>query len=96
MGCGLRSQTYDADLADNTDLWRGILTGENPRFRRGRRLRKLIPAAERCKNCHAPFSGIGGLAMRVTGRGRYDRVGRNLNSPSSSSTFAARPRSPAV
>lgn len=67
------SRTYDPDLADNTDLWRSILTGENPRFRRGRRVRKLIPAAERCKNCHAPFSGIGGLAMRITGRGRYDR-----------------------
>jgi len=60
-------------VADNTDLWRSVLTGEAPRFRRGRRLRKLIPAAERCKNCHAPFSGIGGLAMRVTGRSRYDR-----------------------
>jgi adenylate cyclase len=64
---------YHPDLADNTDLWRSILSGEDPRFRRGRRLRKLIPAAERCKNCHAPFSGVFGLAMRVTGRGRYDR-----------------------
>jgi adenylate cyclase len=60
-------------VTDNTDLWRSALTGDAPRFRRGRRVRKLLPAAERCKNCHAPFSGIGGLAMRATGRGRYDR-----------------------
>jgi adenylate cyclase len=60
-------------VADNTDLWRSVLSGEAPTFRRGRRLRKLIPAAERCKNCNAPFSGIGGLAMRLAGRGRYDR-----------------------
>lgn len=54
-------------------LWRAGLMGTNPKIRRGRRLRGLLPARDRCKNCNAPFTGIAALAMRVLGRGQYDR-----------------------
>jgi len=55
------------------EMWRQVITGEDPRFRRGRRWRRLIPSSRRCKNCHAPFTGIGALLMRLTGRGQYNR-----------------------
>ncbi len=55
------------------EMWRRIITGEDPRFRKGRRWRRLIPAEVRCKNCHAPFEGVGGWLMRRMGRGRYNK-----------------------
>ena len=55
------------------EKWRSILTGEDPRFRRGRAVMAAVPARERCKNCNAPFTGVAGAAMRMIGRGPYDR-----------------------
>ncbi len=57
----------------NEELWRAVISGENPVWRKGRRLRRMIPSAHRCKNCNAPFDGIGALFMRLTGRGTYNR-----------------------
>ena len=54
-------------------MWRAIITGENPIWRKGWHLRRMIPATHRCKNCNAPFDGIGALVMRLMGRGRYER-----------------------
>ncbi len=54
-------------------LWRAILTGESPLWRRGWRFRRLLPGRHRCKNCNAPFDGPAALLMRWTGRGRYNR-----------------------
>ena len=59
--------------SEREEMWRRILTGEDPRFRQGRRWRRMIPSRERCKNCHSPFAGVGGWLMRRLGRGRYDR-----------------------
>ncbi len=55
------------------EMWRAIITGENPIWRNGWRLRRMIPATHRCKNCNAPFDGIGSMVMRLIGRGRYNR-----------------------
>lgn len=54
-------------------VWRSVLTGENPILRKGWRFRRLFPAADRCKNCSAPFTGPGAFLMRRLGRSRYDR-----------------------
>ena len=54
-------------------LWRAVLTGEHPAWRKGWRFRRLLPARERCKNCNAPFTGLAGVVMRLTGRGQYNR-----------------------
>ena len=53
--------------------WHYALTGEDPGWRKGRRFRLLLPGRRRCKNCSAPFDGVGGRVMRLLGRGQYDR-----------------------
>jgi hypothetical protein len=55
------------------ERWRGILTGQIPFFRPYRRLLGLIPSGRRCKNCHAPFEGAGGLFMRLLAHGPYKK-----------------------
>jgi adenylate cyclase len=53
--------------------WRSILQGEHPGLRRGRRFFGLLPKSPRCKVCHAPFAGVGGVAMRLIGRGPFEK-----------------------
>lgn len=54
------------------EMWRATLTADRD-WRRDRQLFRLIPASQRCKNCHAPSKGIGVLFMRLIGRGPYKR-----------------------
>jgi len=56
----------------NTAIYH-LLTGEDPGLRKGRRLRGVFPARDRCKNCQAPFDGPASWWMKLRGRGRYDR-----------------------
>ena len=44
--------------------WRALLTGSHKEMLRLRRAFRRVPAAPRCKLCHAPFNGIGGLVLR--------------------------------
>ncbi len=55
------------------ERWRAILTGEDPRFRRGRAFMGSLPARSRCRNCQAPLSGVGAPLMRMIGRGVYGK-----------------------
>lgn len=55
------------------------LTGEDPLLRKGRRFREMLPGHDRCKNCRAPFDGPASWAMRLRGRGRYNRNPRFCN-----------------
>src|SRR5258706_2732311 len=52
-------------------IWRAILLGTEPRFRRTRKIMKHLPSPPRCKLCATPFEG--GLAplMRAIGRRRW-------------------------
>ncbi len=52
-------------------IWRAILLGTEPRFRRTRKLLKHFPSAPRCKLCAAPFAGPFGPVMRAIGRPRW-------------------------
>ncbi|HUF53218.1 MAG TPA: hypothetical protein VMR52_05520 [Dehalococcoidia bacterium] len=61
------------------EVWRGILSGQNPIFRRQQRLFKIIPSSRRCKNCSAPFTGIGSLPMRLIGKWPYNKNPRFCN-----------------
>jgi adenylate cyclase len=46
--------------------WRTYLTkGESEGERRRRALFKVLPGDPRCKNCYAPFHGIGGNLVRI-------------------------------
>jgi adenylate cyclase len=56
-------------------LWRELLTGEDPRLRRGRQMFKLLSltARERCRLCNAGFDGFSAPLMRAMGRGPWLR-----------------------
>ncbi len=57
-------------LAENQELWRTIFADGHPKLKSYQRLHKLLPSPPRCKMCFAPFAGIGGLLMRLQGKGR--------------------------
>ncbi len=57
----------------NEEIWRAIVTGQDPRWRKGWHLRRMIPSKTRCKNCNAPFEGIGAWWMQRRGRGQYHK-----------------------
>jgi adenylate cyclase len=62
------------DIDSMTDeQWHAILHGDHPALRRGRRFFGLLPANPRCKVCNAPFSGVGGVAMKLIGRGPFEK-----------------------
>jgi adenylate cyclase len=53
--------------SENAPLWRSILTEKDSPVRKRRRLLRVLPSSPRCKLCNLPFSGVGGLAMRLAG-----------------------------
>jgi adenylate cyclase len=52
------------------DVWERILTGNDPRLQRIRRILGALPSPPRCKLCNAPFRGPGGVIMPAVGRGQ--------------------------
>ena len=59
--------------------WGAMLSGQIAFYRRYRKLLGLIPSRHRCKNCHAPFEGLGGLVMRLFAHGPYNKNPRFCN-----------------
>jgi adenylate cyclase len=55
------------------EIWRGILMGTHPRFRKSRSLYKHFPGEPRCKMCAVPFEGPFAPIMRLRGRGRWSK-----------------------
>lgn len=55
------------------EAWRSILEGDHPILRRGRHVFGLLPSNPRCAVCNAPFAGLGGIAMRMIGRGPFEK-----------------------
>ena len=48
------------------EMWRSYLTtGEFDKERRLRHFFKLLPGAPRCKNCYAPFQGVGSPMVKI-------------------------------
>ena len=48
------------------DMWRAYLTtGDFEKERRQRQFFRLLPGNPRCKNCYAPFQGIGSVVVRL-------------------------------
>jgi adenylate cyclase len=56
-----------ADAA-REEFWREYLTRGDSLIHFGRRVFTHLPSEPRCRLCTAPFSGIGGSAMRLIGR----------------------------
>ncbi len=52
------------DERSSEEQWREILTGSAPEIQRLRRVFRAVPAAPRCKLCHAPYRGAGGFVLR--------------------------------
>lgn len=55
------------------EIWRGVLTGQNPALQKARRLWKYVPSDPRCKMCSSPFGGVGGLLAKVMRHGPMPR-----------------------
>ena len=50
------------------DYWRDFLSHPDTLMRHGRRFLSRLPADPRCRLCAGPFTGAGGLAMRLIGK----------------------------
>jgi adenylate cyclase len=55
------------------EMWRNILGGYDPGYRRLRGFFGRIPSSPRCKQCNSPFGGIGGPIMRVFGKVPWEK-----------------------
>ena len=51
-------------------VWKALLDGQFS-WAKDRKRYSLFPAKHRCKNCNAPFDGIGAWFARLTGRGQF-------------------------
>jgi adenylate cyclase len=56
----------------NDEMWRRLLSGNDPDLVRMQRLFGRIPSAPRCKLCHAPFGRPGSLVLKPFGWGRWE------------------------
>jgi adenylate cyclase len=63
----------DEPSVQNQELWRMIFAEGHPKLKSYQRLHKLLPSPPRCKMCFAPFAGIGGMIMRLRGKGKNKR-----------------------
>ena len=61
------------------EIWRGILMGTDPEFRKARAFYKHLPKDPRCKMCGVPFAGPMGTIMRMRGRGRWSKNPKYCN-----------------
>jgi adenylate cyclase len=58
---------------ENQELWRTIFAEGHPKLKSYQRLHGWLPSPPRCKMCYAPFRGIGGVLMRMRGKGPANR-----------------------
>lgn len=58
------------------DFWRDFLSHPDTLMRRGRHILRRLPADPRCRLCAGPFTGAGGVAMRLIGK-RQSQVNPN-------------------
>ena len=57
------------------EIWSAFLTGPmlGKVIRNRRRLLRMLPADQRCKNCNAPFDHAAAWLMPLIGHGRYKK-----------------------
>src|SRR5574341_816627 len=67
------SEQKHKTLSLNEAQWHAFLQGEAPTQIWARHLVGLIPASPRCKVCNAPFTGIGGVLMRLIGKRQFSK-----------------------
>ncbi len=59
-------------------VWHALLNGQF-NWGKDRQRYGLFPARQRCKNCNAPFDGIGAWYARLTGRAQFTHNPRFCN-----------------
>ena len=63
-----QTEPGSASTSETEAIWRGILLGTDPRYRRNYRFMRRLPGAPRCYFCSAPFGGAGSTIARLMGR----------------------------
>ena len=63
----------EQDERSATEIWRSVLTGEDPTLPALRRRFRRIPSDPRCKMCAAPFRGPGRLITRLIMHGQSSK-----------------------
>ncbi len=58
-----------SEPSNKGNMWNELLGREDSSFHRQSRVLKTLPSSPRCHVCYAPFGGVGGVLMRLTGRG---------------------------
>jgi adenylate cyclase len=58
---------------DAEQAWGAVFSGTDPLLRFGRSVLRYLPSAPRCKLCNAPFSGFGGVLMKLIGKSPWER-----------------------
>ena len=68
---------FDFDISKESlearDIWRATLAGDCD-WERDRRRFRLIPGGQRCKNCHAPLTGLGAQVRTYGSRFEIDKL----------------------
>lgn len=59
-------------------MWHDLLNGKFD-WDKDRKRFQIFPAKHRCKNCNAPFDGVGAWYARLVGRARFNRNPRFCN-----------------
>ena len=59
--------------ATNQELWTTIFRDGHPALKSFQRFHSWLPSSPRCKMCYAPFHGVGGIYMRLRGKGPANR-----------------------
>ncbi len=72
LGLAFRPDSNQPQDPEIERVWRAMLMGDT-QWAGERRMFFLIPARRRCKNCHAPLTGLGAYVMRRFGRGPFSR-----------------------
>lgn len=61
-----------AEDLDGNQMWKELINGSVD-WAKDRKRYRLFPSKKRCKNCNAPFDGIGAWFARLTGRGQFKK-----------------------
>ncbi len=62
----------DGHEVDDEAFWRDYLTHPDSLRRVGRHVFRLLPSEPRCRQCAAPFNGVGAPLMRLLGKRQSD------------------------
>ena len=57
----------------NEEVWRAVFAEGHPKLKQFQKFHMRLPSAPRCRMCFVPFGGVGGIFMRLRGKGPSQR-----------------------